>query len=61
MVKVPKVVGAKTAAATKTLEKAGFKVKVHRFAGGFFDSVRFQDPGDGKKAPKGSTVTLTVF
>jgi serine/threonine-protein kinase len=63
MIVVPHVVGKKTAEAKKELEAAGFKVKVHKFAGGFFDSVRFQDPdGNGsKKAAKGSTVSLTVF
>lgn len=60
MVKVPDVVGAKTADARTRLEADGFVVKVYKVAGGFFDSVRFQDPSGGK-APKGSTVNLTIF
>ncbi|WP_100350179.1 Stk1 family PASTA domain-containing Ser/Thr kinase [Luteimicrobium subarcticum] len=61
MVDVPDVTGESTKDARKKLQDAGFKVKVSKFAGGFFDRVRFQSPGGKSQAPKGSTVTLTVF
>jgi serine/threonine-protein kinase len=60
LVDVPNVVGKSTADARSDLEGAGFKVKVDKVAGGFFDRVRFQDPDSGK-APKGSTITITVW
>jgi serine/threonine-protein kinase len=59
LVDVPKVVGKTLPEAQKVLEDAGFKVKVEEALGGFFRTVRFQDP-DGGQAPKGSTVTLTI-
>ena len=43
-----------------TLEAPGFKVTVRRALGGFFGTVRLQDPSGGSKAPKGSTITLTI-
>ena len=43
-----------------TLEAQGFKVTVRRALGGFFGTVRLQDPSGGSKAPKGSTITLTI-
>ncbi|GMA25698.1 hypothetical protein GCM10025864_34570 [Luteimicrobium album] len=61
MVVVPSVTGKHTAEAKKLLEAKGFKVKVNKFLGGVLDTVRFQDPDGKKKAPKGSTVSLTVF
>ena len=39
---------------------AGFKVDRAPALGGFFGTVRLQDPAGGSKAPKGSTVTLTI-
>ena len=33
---------------------------MHNILGGFFGTVRSQDPGAGEKAPKGSTISLTV-
>ena len=61
MVTVPSVTGKHTAEAKKLLEAKGFKVKVNKFLGGILDTVRFQDPDGKKKAPKGSTVSLTIF
>ncbi|GAA4847462.1 Stk1 family PASTA domain-containing Ser/Thr kinase [Luteimicrobium xylanilyticum] len=61
MVVVPSVTGKHTAEAKKLLEAKGFKVKVNKFLGGVLNTVRFQDPDGKKKAPKGSTVSLTVF
>ena len=61
MVPVPPVTGKHTAEAKKLLEAKGFEVKVNKFLGGLLDTVRFQDPAGKKKAPKGSTVTLTIF
>ena len=60
MVKVPDVQGKQLDQAQKILEDAGFKVKVESFMGGIFGTVRSQDPGAGKDAPKGSVVTLVV-
>ena len=45
--------------ARKALEDLGFKVEVNKILGGFFGTVRAQDPA-GKEAPEGSVVTLTV-
>ena len=59
LVKVPNVVGKHTEQARKTLEKAGFVVKENAYLGGILDTVRFQDTTG--EAPKGSTVTLTVW
>jgi len=59
LVEVPNVVGKHTDPARKALEKAGFKVKENAYLGGLLDTVRFQDTTG--KAPKGSTVTLTVW
>jgi len=33
---------------------------VRRALGGFFGTVRLQDPAGGSKVPKGSTITLTI-
>ncbi|WP_245861832.1 Stk1 family PASTA domain-containing Ser/Thr kinase [Phycicoccus duodecadis] len=59
MVDVPNVVGKQTGEARTILEGLGFAVKVEKALGGFFGTVRFQDPADGQ-APKGSTVTITI-
>ncbi|MEL7974721.1 PASTA domain-containing protein [Isoptericola sp. F-RaC21] len=59
LVEVPNVVGKHTEPARKALEKAGFTVKENAYLGGILDTVRFQDTTG--KAPKGSTVTLTVW
>jgi serine/threonine-protein kinase len=59
LVEVPNVVGKRTGPAREALEKAGLKVKENAYLGGLLDTVRFQDTTG--KAPKGSTVTLTVW
>lgn len=59
MVKVPSYVGKQAAEARRELEKLGFEVRVNNVLGGFFGTVRDQDPVD-KDVPEGSTVTLTV-
>ena len=59
-VDVPNVVGMQQDKAVKTLRKAGFKVDVRQFMGGFFGIVRQQSPDAQSKAPKGSTVVIVV-
>jgi eukaryotic-like serine/threonine-protein kinase len=64
LVDIPDVTGMHVNQARKTLQKAGFKVRVTSifpFVSG--DTVREQDPsgGDGKQAAKGSTVTIAVL
>lgn len=60
MVMVPNLVGKQVDQAVSTLEGLGFKVDVKDLLGGFFGTVRFQDP-QGVEAPKGSTVKLQVI
>jgi len=60
LVDVPNVVGQQVEQARQALEAAGFTVAVREALGGFFGTVRMQDPAAGSKAPKGSTVTLTI-
>ncbi len=60
MVMVPNVVGKQAPAAKAELEALGFKVEVENLFGGFFGTVRFQNP-QGTEAPEGSTVTLRVI
>ena len=60
LVDVPNVVGQQLQQAQQALEAAGFTVEVRRALGGFFGTVRLQDPAGGGKARKGSTVTLTI-
>ena len=57
---VPDVVGKQLAAATGTLEDAGFEVRVERVLGGFFGTVRSSTPAAGTVVQRGSTITLTV-
>ncbi|MFC7877594.1 PASTA domain-containing protein [Isoptericola sp. NPDC057391] len=59
LVEVPNVVGKHTEPARKALEKAGFVVEENTYLGGILDTVRFQDTTG--RAPKGSTVTLTIW
>jgi eukaryotic-like serine/threonine-protein kinase len=59
LVAVPSVVGQQLEQARQTLEAAGFTVVVREALGGFFGTVRLQDPSGGT-APKGSTITLTI-
>jgi serine/threonine-protein kinase len=58
LVAVPDVVGKQVDEAQRILEAAGFRVQVERLFGGIFGTVRFQEPGAGTQAPKGSTVTI---
>lgn len=59
IVEVPDVVGQRTGAARDALEKAGLVVKENKYLGGLLDTVRFQDVTG--TAPKGTTVTLTIW
>ena len=59
LVDVPNVVGQQVDEARRILEAAGFTVDVRRALGGFFGTVRLQDPAGGQ-APKGSTITVTI-
>ncbi|NYI69009.1 Stk1 family PASTA domain-containing Ser/Thr kinase [Spelaeicoccus albus] len=59
-VKVPNVVGMQAAKAKKVLEAKGFTVKTEKVLGGYFNTVRGQDPAGGTKADNGSTITLTI-
>jgi serine/threonine-protein kinase len=59
MVHVPSFVGKQVGQATDALRQLGFDVRVENILGGFFGTVRAQDPVD-KDVPEGSVVTLTV-
>ncbi len=59
LVKVPSFVGKQAAEARRGLERLGFKVEVNNILGGFFGTVRDQDPVN-KEVPEGSVITLTV-
>ncbi|MEO7420890.1 MAG: Stk1 family PASTA domain-containing Ser/Thr kinase [Ornithinibacter sp.] len=59
LVDVPNVVGQQVDQARTSLEGLGFTVEVRKALGGFFGTVRLQDPAGGQ-APKGSTITLTI-
>ncbi|MEO5708256.1 MAG: Stk1 family PASTA domain-containing Ser/Thr kinase [Nocardioidaceae bacterium] len=61
LVEVPKVEGSGTAAATATLQAAGFEVKTEKtqyYVG--LEYVVNQSPGSGDKAPQGSTVIIYI-
>ncbi|MGW4565964.1 Stk1 family PASTA domain-containing Ser/Thr kinase [Streptomyces sp. NPDC004561] len=61
MIEVPNVVGDSVDDAHKALEGAGFKVEEDRGLLGLFgDTVKKQSVSAGDKAPKGSTVTITI-
>ncbi|WP_336112044.1 Stk1 family PASTA domain-containing Ser/Thr kinase [Streptomyces sp. PTD9-10] len=61
MIEVPDVVGDSVDDATKALEDAGFQVeKDQGLLGLFSDTVRKQSVEGGEKAPKGSTITITI-
>ena len=57
--KVPNYIGEQVGDAREALEKRGFEVRVNNILGGFFGTVRDQDPVD-VEVPEGSVVTLTV-
>ncbi|GAB3524632.1 Stk1 family PASTA domain-containing Ser/Thr kinase [Arthrobacter monumenti] len=59
MVEVPNFIGDQVEDAVQELEGLGFEVEVNNILGGFFGTVRDQDPVD-QSVPKGSVVTLTV-
>jgi serine/threonine-protein kinase len=61
LVDVPDVIGKQRQDAVRMLKDAGFDVKVEKLFGGYFGTVRFQDPGGHSKAPKGSTVTISIL
>ncbi|XAS68956.1 Stk1 family PASTA domain-containing Ser/Thr kinase [Micrococcaceae bacterium Sec5.7] len=59
LVRVPSFIGKQANDARKELEKLGFEVRVDNILGGFFGTVRDQDPVD-TEVPEGSVITLTV-
>ncbi len=59
LVEVPNFIGKQVKEARAALEELGFVVKVDEYLGGFFGTVRVQDPVD-TAVPEGSTITLTV-
>ncbi|MGW0081858.1 Stk1 family PASTA domain-containing Ser/Thr kinase [Streptomyces sp. NPDC003393] len=61
MVEVPDVTGDSVDDAKKTLQEAGFKVDEDRGILGLFgDTVKKQSVEGGERAPKGSTITITI-
>ncbi|MFJ4520267.1 Stk1 family PASTA domain-containing Ser/Thr kinase [Streptomyces sp. NPDC088810] len=61
MIEVPDVTGDSVDDAHKTLEAAGFEVDEDRGLLGLFgDTVKKQSVAGGDKAPKGSTITITI-
>ncbi len=60
LVAVPNVVGKSESSARSELEQAGFQVSVNKPLGFVVFGVNSQNPRGGTKAPKGSTVTITV-
>jgi serine/threonine-protein kinase len=59
LVEVPSFIGKQAKEAEVALRQLGFEVRVNNILGGFFGTVRDQDPVD-KTVPEGSVVTLTV-
>ncbi|MHC6220355.1 Stk1 family PASTA domain-containing Ser/Thr kinase [Arthrobacter sp. MMS24-S77] len=59
LVHVPSFIGKQADAARKALESLGFDVKINNVLGGFFGTVRDQNPVDSD-APEGAVITLTV-
>ncbi|HEX2704772.1 MAG TPA: PASTA domain-containing protein, partial [Candidatus Lustribacter sp.] len=60
LIEVPGVVGMQRADARRILERAGFTVRFDEVLGGFFGTVRSQDPAGGSKAARGTTVSLVI-
>ncbi|MFD4613178.1 Stk1 family PASTA domain-containing Ser/Thr kinase [Streptomyces sp. NPDC058440] len=61
MVQVPDVTGNSVGDAKNTLQKAGFQVREDRGLLGLFgDTVKKQSVKGGDRAPKGSTITITI-
>lgn len=61
LVSVPSVIGRQRDEASQILRAAGLKVSVTSLFGGYFGTVRFQDPAEGTLVPKGSTVTIQII
>lgn len=61
LVDVPNVLGKSADDAESELKSAGFSVKKRKFFGALYDTVNLQSPRSGKKAPRGSTVTIAVL
>ncbi|WP_411376142.1 protein kinase domain-containing protein [Arthrobacter sp. MPF02] len=59
MVEVPSYIGRQAGEARRALEALGFEVRVNNILGGFFGTVRDQEPVD-TEVPEGSVITLTV-
>lgn len=59
LVDVPSFIGKQANEARRALEQLGFEVRVNNILGGFFGTVRDQEPVN-TKVPEGSVVTLTV-
>jgi serine/threonine-protein kinase len=59
---VPDVVGQRASVAAQTLQNRGFEVDIQRVVNAAVprDRVATQNPSPGRRAPKGSTVTLVV-
>ena len=57
---VPRTRGLSLDRAREVLTKAGFKVQVNRLINFGFDLVQSTNPGAGKKAPEGSTITVNL-
>jgi eukaryotic-like serine/threonine-protein kinase len=60
LVDVPNVVGQDEDQARAQLEAAGFKVRLHKPLGFVVFGVNAQNPAGGSKAPRGSTITITL-
>lgn len=60
MVTVPNVLDKSSGEAKSILEAQGFVVKMSRFFGGIFDTVRDQSLTPGSSVRKGSTITLSI-
>jgi serine/threonine-protein kinase len=61
LVAVPRVIGQSAGSATANLKQLGFDVQQHEFFGGLLGRVFRQNPGGGRRLPRGSTVTLDVL
>jgi serine/threonine-protein kinase len=59
LVEVPSFIGKQADEAEAALRELGFEVQVNDILGGFFGTVRDQDPVN-EEVPEGSVVTLTV-
>ena len=60
LVEVPRVRGLTTAEAKKRLNNAGFKIKESNLTNYPLGFINGSNPGAGKKAPRGSTITLYI-